>query len=55
MRLPILLVLVGLLGGCAAGASTPPMTEEARCRHEGGAWRAATGVCDTSGSSGGGY
>jgi len=28
MRLPILFVLVGLLGGCAAGASTPLMTEE---------------------------
>jgi hypothetical protein len=30
------------------------MTEEARCRHEGGVWRAATSVCDTSGSGGGG-
>src|SRR5207237_4977404 len=55
MGLPILVLLLGLLGGCAASAGTPLITEEARCRHEGGMWRAATSVCDTSGSSGGGY
>ena len=55
MGLPILVLLLGLLGGCAASAGTPLITEEARCRREGGMWRAATSVCDTSGSSGGGY
>jgi len=55
MRLPIVVLLLGLLGGCAASAGTPAMTEEARCRHDGGVWRAATTYCDNSGSGGGGY
>ena len=55
MRLPILVLLLGLLGGCAAGAGSPMITEEARCRQLGGVWRAATDYCDQSGSGGGGY
>ena len=55
MRLPILVLLLGLLSGCATGAGTPMMTEEARCRQHGGVWRPATDYCDSSGSGGGGY
>lgn len=55
MRLPILVLLLGLLGGCATAGSGSMLTEEARCRQHGGVWRAATDYCDQSGSGGGGY
>jgi hypothetical protein len=54
MSLLFALILVAVsLAGCAA--SGPGITEEARCRHEGGMWRAASAYCDQSGSGGGGY
>jgi hypothetical protein len=55
MRVPILVLLIALLAGCATGAGAPMLTEEARCRQQGGVWRAATDYCDASGSGGGGY
>ena len=51
MRLPILaLLLVTLLAGCAASETTV-VSDEARCRQQGGIWR--TTFCESTG--GGGY
>jgi hypothetical protein len=51
MRLSIFaLLLVTLLAGCAAGATTV-VSDEAHCRRQGGTWR--TTFCESTG--GGGY
>ena len=51
MRLPILaLLIVTLLAGCAT-SETVVVSDEARCRQQGGIWR--TTFCESTG--GGGY
>ena len=51
LRLPLLaLLLVALLAGCAARETTV-VSDEARCRQQGGIWR--TTFCESTG--GGGY
>jgi len=54
MRLPILVLLFAtILAGCAMSGG-PAVTEEARCRQQGGVWQTSSAYCE-SGSGGGGY
>ena len=48
--LPPLLLLLTTLAAC--GTTGTAMTEEARCRQSGGAWRPANEMCE---QGGGGY
>jgi hypothetical protein len=51
LRLATIAVLF-LLAGCAGAAA--PISPAAECERQGGAWRAALGLCERAGGGGGG-